>query len=137
MSKGLPCALANGQGEQVVILNQAEQSVSFSVPEGVTPSLLRGFSAPVVLDYDYTPEQLARLLAYDSDGYCRWNAAQRLYFAALDRLVAEPRNADAEAAALVPVLEQVITRSDEDPRRRRHCYSPCPVRWRWVIGTPL
>lgn len=114
--QGAPCALdANGQGEQVIIVDQAQETVSFAVPEGVTPSLLRGFSAPVVLDYDYTQAQLARLLAYDSDGYCRWNAAQRLYFAALDRLVVEPGEADAEAAALGPVLEQVIARSDEDP----------------------
>lgn len=118
--QGAPCALDAGgngaaEGEQVVIMDQAEQTVSFNVPAGVTPSLLRGFSAPVVLDYDYSVDQLARLLAYDSDGYCRWNAAQRLYFAALDRLVTETDEADAEAAALVPVLEQVIARSDEDP----------------------
>ncbi|MDX1805294.1 MAG: aminopeptidase N, partial [Alcanivorax sp.] len=105
----------NGNTETVVVLDQAEQTVSFAVPEKVTPSLLRGFSAPVVLDYDYREEQLASLLAHDSDGYCRWSAAQRLYFAALDRLVADPDLAEREAQGLQPVLQSVIARADEDP----------------------
>ncbi|RYF65309.1 MAG: DUF3458 domain-containing protein, partial [Comamonadaceae bacterium] len=42
------------------------------------PSLLRGFSAPVVLDYGYTDAQLLTLLAHDTDPFNRWEAAQRL-----------------------------------------------------------
>ncbi len=42
------------------------------------PSLLRGFSAPVVLDMDYTDAQLLALLAHDSDPFNRWEAGQRL-----------------------------------------------------------
>lgn len=42
------------------------------------PSLLRGFSAPVKLEYDYTDEQLLMLLRHDSDGFNRWDAGQRL-----------------------------------------------------------
>ncbi len=106
---------AAGNRETVLIVDREEQSVTFQVPGPVTPSLLRGFSAPVVLRYDYSHDQLARLLAYDSDGYCRWSAAQRLYFAALDRLVQGESEASSEASALVPVLETVVARADEDP----------------------
>ncbi|KQP18057.1 aminopeptidase N [Pseudorhodoferax sp. Leaf267] len=42
------------------------------------PSLLRGFSAPVVLDIDYTDAQLLTLLAHDTDPFNRWEAGQRL-----------------------------------------------------------
>ncbi|MBK1705330.1 aminopeptidase N [Halochromatium glycolicum] len=42
------------------------------------PSLLRGFSAPVQLCYPYTEEQLSFLMAHDSDGFNRWDAAQTL-----------------------------------------------------------
>jgi aminopeptidase N len=42
------------------------------------PSLLRDFSAPVILDYPYTPEQLALLLAHESDPFNAWEAGQRL-----------------------------------------------------------
>ncbi len=49
-----------------------------AIPERPTPSLLRGFSAPVSVDYPYTDVQLMHLMAYDSDGFNRWDAAQTL-----------------------------------------------------------
>jgi aminopeptidase N len=42
------------------------------------PSLLRNFSAPVIVDYDYTNDELAQLFAHDSDPFNRWDAGQRL-----------------------------------------------------------
>jgi len=42
------------------------------------PSLLRGFSAPVILDIEFTDAQLLTLLAHDSDPFNRWESAQRL-----------------------------------------------------------
>ena len=42
------------------------------------PSLLRGFSAPVRLEFDYSDVQLTFLMAHDSDGFNRWDAAQTL-----------------------------------------------------------
>ena len=39
---------------------------------------LRNFSAPVVVEYDYTADKLAFLLAHDSDPFNRWEAGQRL-----------------------------------------------------------
>jgi aminopeptidase N len=42
------------------------------------PSILRGFSAPVMLDFDYSDAQLLALLANDSDPFNRWEAGQRL-----------------------------------------------------------
>ena len=42
------------------------------------PSLLRDFSAPVVLDFAYTPEQLTLLLAHEEDPFNAWEAGQRL-----------------------------------------------------------
>ncbi|MBK9346935.1 MAG: aminopeptidase N [Burkholderiales bacterium] len=42
------------------------------------PSILRGFSAPVTLDFDYSDAQLLTLLANDPDPFNRWEAGQRL-----------------------------------------------------------
>ncbi len=115
-TQGEPVALdGDGLRETVLILDAQEQTFRFPVKADVTPSLLRGFSAPVVLEFDYTTDQLATLLAHDTDGYCRWSAAQRLYFTALDRLVIGKGRAADEAAVLAPVLEQVIERAGEDP----------------------
>ncbi len=54
------------------------------------PSLLRGFSAPVMVRYPYTDSQLSFLMAHDSDGFNRWDAAQSLSVRLLLALVAEP-----------------------------------------------
>ena len=53
-------------------------SSAISLPEPV-PSLLRGFSAPVRLEFDYTEAELALLAAHDSDAVNRWDAAQRSF----------------------------------------------------------
>ncbi|MGI4982976.1 MAG: aminopeptidase N [Janthinobacterium lividum] len=53
------------------------------VPVEPIPSLLRDFSAPVVVEYAYTDAQLAFLLAHDSDPFNRWEAGQRLATRAL------------------------------------------------------
>jgi aminopeptidase N len=55
------------------------QSITFeAVTEEPVPSILRGFSAPVVLDFDYSDAQLLTLLANDPDPFNRWEAGQRL-----------------------------------------------------------
>ena len=41
------------------------------------PSVLRGFSAPVILELDESDERLAFRMAHDSDPFNRWDAAQR------------------------------------------------------------
>jgi aminopeptidase N len=61
------------------VLSQASESVTFeNVAEEPVPSILRGFSAPVVLDFDYSDAQLLTLLAHDNDPFNRWEAGQRL-----------------------------------------------------------
>ena len=65
--------------ETVVILDQTEQRFIFDdVASAPIPSLLRGFSAPVILNYPYAPEELAVLLTCDVDGFNRWEASQHL-----------------------------------------------------------
>lgn len=81
--QGHPIELAVGRErpghEMVLELRNAEETIVFKhVKEKPTPSLLRGFSAPVVLRFPYTREQLAFLVKYDIDGFNRWDAAQRL-----------------------------------------------------------
>jgi len=64
---------------RTLLLNEHTQSFTFvQITERPTPSLLRHFSAPVILDYSYTAADLAFLMAHDSDAFNRWNAAQQL-----------------------------------------------------------
>jgi len=68
------------------VLTQQSETLTFpGLQKEPVPSLLRGFSAPVVLDCDYTDEQLLTLLEHDSDPFNRWEAGQRL---ALNRALA-------------------------------------------------
>ncbi|KIF81125.1 aminopeptidase N [Noviherbaspirillum autotrophicum] len=70
----------------VLELTQQRQSFEFrNVPVHPVPSILRGFSAPVVLEIDYSDAELAFLMAHDSDPFNRWEAGQRL---AMRRLLA-------------------------------------------------
>jgi len=67
------------------------------------PSLLRGFSAPVVLEYDYSDAQLLALLEHDTDPFNRWEAAQRL---ALNRALVAVRGEAGGALVLdAPFIE--------------------------------
>lgn len=75
-----------GDTSRVLELTETKQTFTFvNVSEKPTPSLLRGFSAPVELSYHYTDSELAFLMANDSDPFNRWEAGQRL---ALRRLLA-------------------------------------------------
>ena len=66
--------------EAVLLLTEAEQTFPLEgITEAVVPSLLRGFSAPVHLNYPYSDDDLLLLLAHDSDAFTRWEAAQTLY----------------------------------------------------------
>jgi aminopeptidase N len=61
------------------VLTQASETLSFTgIWQEPVPSILRGFTAPVVLEHDYTDAQLLTLLANDTDPFNRWEAGQRL-----------------------------------------------------------
>ena len=81
--RALPLQLADGNtpsaGSHTFVLTQASERLTFTeVDEEPVPSILRGFSAPVVLDFDYSDAQLLALLEHDTDPFNRWEAGQRL-----------------------------------------------------------
>ncbi|WP_114239507.1 aminopeptidase N [Dyella sp. C9] len=80
-------AAGAGATERVLVVDRAEQSFVFQqVNTAPVPSLLRGFSAPVILECDYAPADLALLLRHDVDGFNRWEAGQQLAARAYDNL---------------------------------------------------
>ncbi|MFC3111202.1 aminopeptidase N [Undibacterium arcticum] len=86
-------ASAGVAGTLVLELTKAKQTFRFTqVNEQPVPSLLRDFSAPVVLEYDYSDAELALLLAHDSDPFNRWEASQRLAMRRLVKLTDAARN---------------------------------------------
>ena len=95
--KVLPIAvgLLNPNGDEVVPtvvleMTQAEQSFTFDgLASRPVPSILRGFSAPVVLDRQSSPEERAFLLAHDTDPFNRWEAGRALAKDVLTRMTTQ------------------------------------------------
>lgn len=66
-------------GSTVLELKENKQAFTFeNVQEEPIPSILRGFSAPVRLKFEQSEEELAFLMAYDTDSFNRWEAAQKI-----------------------------------------------------------
>ena len=75
--------------EVLLHLKDEQQQFVFERVESKTiPSILRNFSAPVIIDYDYTEEALITLAAHDNDHYNRWEAVQIIAANEIKRLYA-------------------------------------------------
>lgn len=57
---------------------------SFEKP---TPVFMHGYSAPVILHYDYHLEDLACIVKYSDDAFSRWEAAQNYSILALKEMI--------------------------------------------------
>jgi len=76
--RGADAALP-GADSHLLVLTEASQSITFEqVAQAPVPSILRGFSAPVIVDDDGSDEHLLVLLSADPDPFNRWEAGQRL-----------------------------------------------------------
>ncbi|MEO0389665.1 MAG: aminopeptidase N [Pseudomonadota bacterium] len=98
---------------QVLELTEATQTFTFpGLTARPTPSILRGFSAPVVL---HAQVDHAHLLAYDTDPFNRWEAARTL---ARTSLLASVRHGTAPDPAYLAGLRKVVTDAALDPAYR-------------------
>ncbi len=95
--KVIPIAvgLLNTNGDEVLptkTLEMTETHQSFRFPNLATrpiPSILRGFSAPVILERSSTPEERAFLLAHDTDPFNKWEAGRALAKDVMLRMITE------------------------------------------------
>jgi len=63
--------------EYICHVRSDEQQFEFSgVDSKPIPALLRGFSAPVKCEYNYSPSQLKTLLTFEQDPYVAWQSGQ-------------------------------------------------------------
>src|SRR6185436_3269685 len=115
---------SNGSRTAVLAFTQAEQSFVFrQVPEQPVASLLRGFSAPVHVRYDYTDAELTHLMAYDSDAFNRWEAGQTLAMRILHAGVEAARREREVAvpAGFIEAMGRVISDGSRDPAFAAEC----------------
>jgi len=100
---------------QTLVVTQPSETFTFTdIDAEPVPSILRGFSAPVILDHDYSDAQLLTLLAHDTDPFNRWEAGQRLALrAAISAIEAPP--AEGAGAALSDAFIDAMGRLLRDP----------------------
>ncbi len=105
----------------VLELTAPQQTFRFhGIDEMPVPSLLRNFSAPVTLEFDYTDAELAFLTAHDSDPFNRWEAGQRLATRRLLALIKEVPAGDAvpDESALSDTFRATLNDTALDPAFR-------------------
>ncbi|MBN2887193.1 MAG: aminopeptidase N [Chromatiaceae bacterium] len=101
-------------GPRVLELTEAEAVWRFEdLPERPVPSLLRGLSAPVKLQFEASDADLLFLLRHDSDGFNRWDSAQTLWQRLLLGLVESPERPIPES--LIEALRPLLDGSETDP----------------------
>ncbi|NIZ09170.1 aminopeptidase N [Pseudooceanicola sp. HF7] len=97
-------------------MTEAEQSFSFpGLAARPVPSLLRGFSAPVILHREQDNAERAFLLAHDTDPYCRWEAGRALAKQALLGMITDDAAAD---PAYLGALSTLLADETLDPAFR-------------------
>jgi aminopeptidase N len=69
---------AQGTSRVLSVRRETEIFRFVDVPERPVPSLGRFFSAPVIINHNYSDQALQHLLSYDSDPFNRWAAGQQL-----------------------------------------------------------
>ena len=102
-------------------LTEAEQRFVFThVAEKPVLSLLRHFSAPVIVDYDYADAELAHLMAHDRDHFNRWEAGQRLMMRRLLALTAAVQQGEPLALddVIIDALRATLADETLDPAFR-------------------
>ncbi len=97
----------NNVKDGVYLFDTAEANIEFTgVTEKPVVSLLRNFSAPVNLDFNYSDEELAFLLQYETNGFNQWQATQTL----LERILLNGHDAKIYIEAIKQTLPSVITK---------------------------
>jgi aminopeptidase N len=104
--------------DRVLSVREAEERFVFTnVPAKPVPSLLRRFSAPVVLGFGYTEAELTHLMAHDADAFNRWEAGQRLAAGILLRGIEAHRAGKAVEVprAFVDAFARILRDGPKDP----------------------
>ncbi|MGE4326184.1 MAG: aminopeptidase N [Pseudodonghicola sp.] len=104
------------QETTVLEMTEAKQSFSFDgLPARPVPSILRGFSAPVILERESTNTERAFLLAHDTDPFNRWEAGRAL---AQDTLLQMATGAGEPDADYLDGLRSLMRDDTLDPAYR-------------------
>ena len=99
----------NSVKDGVYLFDQEQASIVFTdVTAEPVVSLLRNFSAPVNLEFNYSDEELAFLIQYETNGFNQWQATQTL----LERVLLNDHDAAIYVQAIKNTLPALV---ENDP----------------------
>lgn len=92
--------------ERMLLLDQVTQTFTFeNIMSEPVVSLLRDFSAPVQLNYNYQDEDLAFLLKYETNGFNRWQVTQML----VNRILLQGQGAKSSPEVYLQAVAQTLS----------------------------
>lgn len=101
---------------RVLELTEPNQTFEISgLSEKPVVSMLRGFSAPVRVEFEQSVEELAFLMAHDSDPVARWEATQTMMIKTLLAQISNAPEAASLESALLVALEPLLKDPFTDP----------------------
>jgi aminopeptidase N len=111
--------------QEVLELKESEQDfIIKGLSERPTISLLREFSAPIKLIDNLSEDELLFLLRHETDGYAKWNAAQRMMLDCMKHLLTQPASTWSLPKSLELALLHVLTDESLDAALRAELLTP-------------
>ncbi|WP_058493180.1 aminopeptidase N [Legionella worsleiensis] len=110
---------------EILELKEAQQSFVFKgLTEQPVVSLLREFSAPIRLNDELTQDDLLFLLCHETDGYAKWDAAQRLVLNCIKDCLSLPETQWHVPERLIAAFAHVLLDESLDADLRAELLTP-------------
>jgi len=107
--------------ESTLLITKEKQNFTFeNISCQPTPSLLRDFSAPVILEYDYSDADYAFLMQFDANAFNRWAAAQALATQTILFLVEHP---ESPSATIIQAFKTLLADESLEPALKAEALS--------------
>ncbi|KTC76905.1 aminopeptidase N [Legionella brunensis] len=111
--------------KEVLELREIKETFNFTdLKEEPIVSLLRDFSAPIKLHSQATEKELLALLRFESDGFAKWDAAQRLALDCIKDYFNRPRQEWRIPDALLDAYRHVLLDDSLDNALRAEILTP-------------
>lgn len=109
--------------EKLIELTQLEEEFEFHLTGKVIPSLNRGFSAPVHIDYPYSISDLQLLMGHDTDSFNRYESAQKVYLESFKKItigIAKSHDISLALADVATPWGLILKDNNLDPAFKAH-----------------
>jgi aminopeptidase N len=106
----------SSQSEQLFHLREAKQGIAFSdFKDKPIPVLLGGFSAPVMLEFDYSDSELGHIMLNAKDEFARWDASQKLFSKIIHAAAVDNNKTTLSQRQLIELCKVLMQQSAENP----------------------